>query len=102
MGENLCQYRNSSSSDATRSGSSDKIVWITQALVNPLSCRQFHLGRGLVQLRVVEFVQSVLGECNHLPGGRVRCHKGLVLGILILALSSCICDGLIQCTNTPM
>merc|ERR1719336_720467 len=99
MGGNLCQYRNSSSCDATWSGSSDKIAWIAQALVNPISCRQLPLGRGLVQLWVVEFVQPVLGEGENLFGSRIRCHKGLVLGILILALSSCICHGFIQCTD---
>merc|ERR1719150_2661638 len=99
MGEDLCKYSNSSSYNATWSSSRDKIVRIAQALVHPISCREFNLGRGLVQLRVVEFVQPVLGECEHLLGGSVRCHESLVLGILILTLSSCFSHGLVQCAD---
>merc|ERR1719189_802319 len=95
MGEDLCQNRNSSSCDATWSSGGDKIVGIAQALVYPISCRELHLRRGLVQLRVVEFVQSVLGKCKHLRGG-------FVLGVLILALSSCFSDCLVQRLNPSL
>merc|ERR1719464_2367726 len=102
MGENLCQHRNSGSCDATWSSSSDKIVWISQALVCAISCRELHLRSGLVKLRIVEFVQPVLGKREHLPGSCVRCHEGFVLGILILALSSCFSDGLVQRLNPSL
>merc|ERR1719446_117103 len=47
------------------------------------------LGRGFVELGVVELVKPVLGELQELLGGGVAGHEGGVVGGLLLALLGC-------------
>mmetsp|Transcript_64521 Transcript_64521/g.166047 ORF Transcript_64521/g.166047 Transcript_64521/m.166047 type:complete len:251 (-) Transcript_64521:311-1063(-) len=58
--------------------------------------RQLLLRGGLVQLRVVEFVEAVLGEHDELLGGAVAGHELRVLRMLLLPLLGRLRHGLVE------
>mmetsp|Transcript_21364 Transcript_21364/g.31594 ORF Transcript_21364/g.31594 Transcript_21364/m.31594 type:complete len:521 (-) Transcript_21364:66-1628(-) len=63
---------------------------------------QLLLGRGLVELRVVKFVEPVLGKAEQLNGSAVRGHEFFVLYVLCLSLFSRLCNRLVESLDTSL
>merc|ERR1719323_573907 len=69
------------------------------AAVDAVLRGQLHLRRGLVELRIVELVQPILGKCKHFFGSCVRCHQCLELCVLLLPLFRRFSNRFVQSSN---
>mmetsp|Transcript_83167 Transcript_83167/g.174096 ORF Transcript_83167/g.174096 Transcript_83167/m.174096 type:complete len:669 (-) Transcript_83167:112-2118(-) len=93
----LRQDCDTSASNATRSLSGRRGSSVLHK--DLLLLRQLLLRRRLVQGRVVELVEAVLGEIKEILGSTVGGHQRLVLLVLSLAQFSRLCDRLVEGLN---